>query len=131
MSKELDNSTSKKGWQEIFLATLALSPNVSKAARSAGIDRSRAYQLRQLDADFAQRWDDVIEESTDDLEDTARSMAKGGDTTMVIFLLKAHRPEKYREKFSTEITGKDGGPIDLTDARAALLRGIIPEAPGG
>lgn len=31
----------------------------------------------------------------------------------------------------TEITGKDGGPVDLTDARAALLRGIVPEAPGG
>ena len=29
----------------------------------------------------------------------------------------------------TEITGKDGGPIDLTDARAALMRGVVPETP--
>lgn len=27
-----------------------------------------------------------------------------------------------------ESSGKDGGPIELTDARAALLRGIVPNA---
>jgi len=30
----------------------------------------------------------------------------------------------------TEITGKDGGPVELTDAKAALLRGIVPNPPG-
>jgi phage terminase small subunit len=30
----------------------------------------------------------------------------------------------------TEITGKDGGPVELTDAKAALLRGIIPNPSG-
>ncbi len=26
----------------------------------------------------------------------------------------------------TEITGKDGGPVELADAKAALLRGVVP-----
>lgn len=29
----------------------------------------------------------------------------------------------------TEITGKDGGPVELADAKAALLRGVIPNPP--
>jgi len=29
-----------------------------------------------------------------------------------------------------EVTGKDGGPVELTDAKAALLRGVVPNPPG-
>lgn len=40
---------------------------------------------------------------------------------------------KYLAMFvdRTEITGKDGGPVELTDAKAALLRGVVPDAPEG
>jgi phage terminase small subunit len=39
---------------------------------------------------------------------------------------------KYLGMFveKTEITGKNGGPVELTDAKAALLRGIVPDAAG-
>lgn len=30
----------------------------------------------------------------------------------------------------TEITGKDGGPVELSDAKAALLRGVVQNPPG-
>jgi len=30
-----------------------------------------------------------------------------------------------------ELTGKDGKPIEISDAKAALLRGLVPDAPGG
>jgi phage terminase small subunit len=30
----------------------------------------------------------------------------------------------------TEITGKDGGPVELSDAKAALLRGVVPNLTG-
>lgn len=30
-----------------------------------------------------------------------------------------------------EVTGKDGGPLELTDAKAALLRGVISNSAGG
>ncbi len=29
---------------------------------------------------------------------------------------------------STELTGKDGGPVELSDAKAALLRGLVSNA---
>jgi phage terminase small subunit len=33
----------------------------------------------------------------------------------------------FKEK--VEITGKDGGPVELSDAKAALLRGLVPNTP--
>jgi phage terminase small subunit len=30
-----------------------------------------------------------------------------------------------------ELTGKDGKPIEISDAKAALLRGLVPDASGG
>lgn len=35
--------------------------------------------------------------------------------TLAIFLMKAHRPEKYRDTVRNEHTGKGGGPIDYRD----------------
>lgn len=31
--------------------------------------------------------------------------------TLLIFMLKAHKPDMYRETVRSELTGKDGGPI--------------------
>jgi hypothetical protein len=38
--------------------------------------------------------------------------------TLLIFLLKGIRPEKYRERF--EHSGPEGGPIEFSDARAYI-----------
>lgn len=40
-------------------------------------------------------------------------------------------PKKYGDKITQEVTGKDGKPIEFTDPKAALLRGVIPHAPTG
>ena len=41
--------------------------------------------------------------------------------TLLQFLLKGLRPERYRDRVSAEVTGKDGGPIPLEDKRLATL----------
>src|ERR1041385_7945785 len=33
--------------------------------------------------------------------------------TLLLAMLKAHRPDKYKDRASHEITGKDGGPVEL------------------
>jgi hypothetical protein len=43
----------------------------------------------------------------------------------LIFLLKAHRPEKYRETTRQEISGPGGGPVqhaDVTPAEVVAAR---------
>lgn len=37
------------------------------------------------------------------------------DTTAAIFWLKNRRPEEWRDKVQTELTGKDGGPIETAE----------------
>jgi hypothetical protein len=41
--------------------------------------------------------------------------------TLAMFLLKAHRPEKYRELIRQEITGAEGAPITLAAAPVVIV----------
>lgn len=117
-------------WRPAFLASLALTGNVSEAARAASIDRTTAYAARETDEAFAAAWTGAIDEATDHLEAEARRRAVDGVTEPVFYqgvqcgvvrrysdgllqtLLKAHRPEKYRDRSAVELTGKGGGPVE-------------------
>jgi len=128
-----------------FLRALALGSTVSNAAATAGISRRRVYELREDDAEFAAAWASAIEEGTDLLEDEATRRAyrgvdtpciyrgKIGDTyrtysdTLLIFLLKARRPEKYRERFTQELTGPNGQPLPSSSFN--LVLNVAPALP--
>jgi len=91
---------------------LARGGSTSLAAKKAGIGRTTAYELRARDQEFKQHWDDAVEQGTDMLEDAAVERAINGKSdTLLIFLLKSRRKEKYAER--QEHTGKGGGPITL------------------
>lgn len=106
-----------------FLDVLRRTGNVSEAARAVSLSRSRAYQIRRTDQDFASAWDDAEAEAVDSLEAEAWRRAAEGieeplvsagklvrwdDGTVVTlrryndrlleFLLKAHRPEKFKDR---------------------------------
>lgn len=108
---------------QAFLNTLADTANVSKAAAAINVARSSVYLWKEQDADFAKEWERALEIGVAALEDEAHRRAFDGceepvyylgqkiDTlkrysdTLAIFLLKAHRPERYRERFEGQITG--------------------------
>jgi len=75
---------------------------VSTACRLAGVSRATAYRARQRSPKFAQEWHDAWESGTDLLEDTAFERALAGSDTLLIFLLKARRPEVFRENVRME-----------------------------
>ena len=93
-----------------FLEVLAEGWSVQKAAAAAGMGRSAAFAWKREDHEFAAAWEAAYEDGTDHLEDVAQSRAEGASDTLLIFLLKGRRPNKYRERI--EHTGKDGGPIE-------------------
>jgi hypothetical protein len=71
------------------------------------VARKNVY-AKQFKAD----WEDAVEQGTDSLENAAVERAiKGKSDTMIIFLLKSRRKEKYAER--QEHTGKNGGPSTL------------------
>ena len=111
------HSTSQKGQKA--LAALRQGLSIAAACRRAGIDRKTYYNWRKADPDFADAADAAIENGTDALEDALFRRAKKDDTTAAIFLLKARRPEKYRETTNHNITAT----VTVADliARAAEL----------
>ncbi len=134
-----------------FLATLAESGNVTVAAQAAGVSRSGVYVQRQLDDAFAKAWEEAEEVAADRLEAeawrravegvaeplvSAGKLVSGEDgrpmvirrysDNLLALLLRAHRPEKYRERTSVELDVSDR----LADRLEAARRRAIakPEA---
>ena len=119
--------TPRKTWQKGFLATLRETANVRLAAESAGLSRSTAYAHRKGNPTFSDAWNDALEEAVDLLEQEARRRALVGvdepvfyqgeevstvrkySDVLLIFLLKAHRPRKFRER--VELSGNADEPL--------------------
>ena len=96
--------------RQAFLTALAAGQSVTAAAEAAGIDRKTAYRWRDAQPDFAASWEDALEDGTDHLEDEALRRAFAGSDLLLIFLLKARRPKKYRERVAK--TNINTGPND-------------------
>lgn len=119
--------TDKK--REKFLKRLAETANITLSSNSIGMTRNALYNIRARDPEFAKAWDDALEEATDALEFEARRRALHGtdkpvfhrgkkcgiikeySDTLMIVLLKAHRGEKFKERYQGELSGPGGAPI--------------------
>lgn len=91
--------------REAFLAVLREGYSVHRACQAAKMSRNAAYQWRGADEQFAADWDAAYEAGTDTLEDALQERATDKDTTAAIFLLKGRRPEKYRERTDSRVSG--------------------------
>ena len=129
----------------VFLATLRTSANVRRSADAAKINRTTAYNWRDADPAFAAAWDGAIEDAVDTLEQEAWRRAHDGvekpiyqqkelvghvqeySDALMMFLLKAHRPVKFRETIRAEHTGENGGPIEVKPfSYGAAIAAIAP-----
>lgn len=120
--------------ESAFFAALAETANVSRACRAIEVSRQCAYDRREAEPGFGRRWDAALRLGVEALEDEAtrrgfegvdKPVYQGGERvgtireysdTLAIFLLKAHKPEKYRERYDVEHAGRNGGPIQTLSA---------------
>lgn len=115
-------------WRPRFISALRNSGNVRASCQAAGVERSTAYRAYKQSKEFAAQWDEALEEAIDTLEAAAWQRARDGVTrrepvmykgaqvgekvvteysdTLMTLLLKAHRPEKYRERVDMKHSGK-------------------------
>jgi hypothetical protein len=104
-------------WEEKFLESLRMHGVITAACLDAGIERDTAYKARERDSDFAERWQDALDQACDLLEFHAKKRALESSDTLMIFLLKAHRPEKYRDRVEVNLKVKPSKPLDqMTNA---------------
>lgn len=112
-----------------FLELLATNGNVTISADATNLDRRKLYRIRDENTDFASAWDAAMEQASDYLEAEARRRAVDGweepvfyqgeptglvrkfSDTLLIFLLKGARPEKFRDRSQTELTGPGGSAL--------------------
>lgn len=126
----------EKRWQPVFIEALRELGHVGKACQAAGISRQTAYAHRRTEPQFAKDWDIAIDDAAFTLEDEAWRRARDGvdepivhqgmiigtqkkySDTLLIFLLKGIKPDKYADKLVVKIDPE----------QAALLRrhGLSP-----
>lgn len=97
--------TRKKGWQDRFLAVYEESCTITIAARAAGIGRRTVYREKARNPEFAARMAAAEEAAVSHLESVAYDRAVDHSDTLLIFLLKANRPGKYRESMKVQHGG--------------------------
>lgn len=106
--------------KRIVIRSLIRWGNIGRAVKATGYTRASIFLMKKADPVFAQAWDEAIELGTDALErEAVRRATKGvtrsrrlGQTIvkekeysdlLLIFLLKARRPDKYRERHSYDM----------------------------
>lgn len=121
--------------RDAFLAELAQRGIVSDAAKAAGAARRSVYEWRDADPAFRAAWDDALDQAVDTMEREAYRRAVEGiaepvvgrvardqdgiltgedgrplyirkySDSLLTTILKAHRPEKYRERADVQHSG--------------------------
>lgn len=109
--------------KSLFLRELSEYPNITVAARAVGVSVATVYKHRKDDPLFAERMQEALDESVDLLEHEAHRRAFQGvekpvfyrdqeiakvreySDGLAMFLLKAHRPNKYRERSEVAMSG--------------------------
>lgn len=107
----------------LFLRELSNHPNITVAARAVGVSLTTVYHHRKNDPLFAERMQEALDEAVDMLEHEAHRRAFEGidkpvffrdqeiakvkeySDGLAMFLLKAHRPNKYRERSEVAMSG--------------------------
>lgn len=121
-------------WRRPFLEALSEVPNISRAARIAGVTYRWARQCFTNDPDFAEEWAEAMDIAVERLEEAAFKRAVGegrqykfnkkgqplrfpeghpqagkpyyehvASDAMTTLLLKAHRPEKYKDRSAVDV----------------------------
>jgi hypothetical protein len=133
----LSKLTAKK--RKAFIEVLSKGGSVTKGAEAIRVSRQALYLTKSKNKEFSAEWDSAIESGTDLLEDEAIRRGRQGtlkpvyyqgkrcglvreySDTLLIFTLKARRPEKFRDS----ATPNGGGEGKLDELLAAI------EASGG
>lgn len=128
MARALTKATRQRA-RELFCEALRLQPNITLAAAAAHMSRQTMYEWRDADEAFAAEWDAALQEGIDlaeaemwrrgvegwdepvygrvgkDRDGQVGTVRKHSDA-MLTLALKAHRPEKYRERTDVHHTGE-------------------------
>lgn len=128
IAHNVDKRSPKKKKAE-FLRALEETASVRRAASKSKVPRRTVYDWREKDEEFEKAFQQSRIIASDAIEDEAvrrgfegylKPVYQGGkkvgsireySDTLLAMLLKGNMPEKYKDRFSGELSGQGGGPI--------------------
>lgn len=101
-----------------YLAAVGKVGTLTAGCRAARVSPHTVYKWREFDLEFSAAEQEARNAFADEIEALVVGMAKADNVTAAIFLLKALRPEKYRERLDlrhtlTEPAMKSYAVVDL------------------
>ncbi len=110
MTKKNKNQSEKNKFIE-ELRSIRSAGNVLATCIYLGYSRPTMYYWRNNDEDFSHNWSEAVTEGLETRADEAENalrlaVTKDRNITAIIFTLKNLKPERYREKFDIESTGR-------------------------
>ncbi|MHA3059921.1 hypothetical protein ACX1N5_04055 [Acinetobacter sp. ANC 4636] len=91
------------------IADMEIANSLHERAKGVKIKKKQAIKLKRVEYAFGKR---VLEEERIEIVEVEEELPP--DTTAAIFWLKNRNPDQWRDKQQHELTGKDGGSIDLS-----------------
>ena len=117
--------------EQSFLEALRSSGSVVAASRWSKVPRRTAYSWRKLYVDFAQAWDDAIEEALDIIEARAMDAAVNPKKDpieagrMQRWILSKRRPKVWGDKLIHQ--DPDGNAVPLTQEVNLVIKNAITD----
>lgn len=99
------------GRKAAFLIEYEMRGSLSVAAKAAGIVRRTHYDWLEKDQEYAKNFAAAKTRAIDALETVAWDRAFEGSDLLLIFLLKANNPAKYRDRYVPQ-TGEGEETVD-------------------
>ena len=115
--------------KKAFLRHLRRLHYLQPAADATGVDRVTVWRWREHDPEFALAYASVLEQTTEDLEAAAVRRATRRyepSDTLLIFLLKARRPDVYRDR--VDLRAQVEATVDATVVHLEAVRAHVQEA---
>jgi hypothetical protein len=100
---------------------------ISAACRGAGVHRTTHYVWLKADPGYKAAFEEAEEKAGDAPEEAARRRALEGSDTLLIFLLKGSKPDKYKERSEQNVILNGGFEHRLVVARERVRPGAGKE----
>lgn len=110
--------------------------SILQACEESGVSRDCHYRWLATDPEYKERFAEAKRQAIDALEARVFQRANVESDRLAEFLLRGLRPEVYGDRFKGEISGPNGGPIEvgpvdltkLSIERLEQLKAIAMEA---
>lgn len=114
--------------KKLFMELYSNGLSVRQSAIGCGISPQTAYDYIASDPTFAEEYTQATDRNTEMLEATLHEIGHSGHVGALLAVLKQRRPHRWREVSRTELTGKDGKPVEVEQRevrRSELMETIL------